>query len=101
MTHPLNYWAQIWWLYWTLAKIFSCLIFATYGGNESPCTVFSTQEFLWIQIHENIKKKLPDHLADSYKRSSVTQITTGLRLPKDISSSFYFWTHFGQLNKPS
>jgi len=42
--------------------------------------VFSAQEFLWIQIDENRKKKLPDQLADSYKRMSVNQITAGLKI---------------------
>jgi len=37
-----------------------------------------------MQIHENNKKKVPDHLADPCKHSSANWIGAGLRPPMDF-----------------
>jgi len=62
----------------------------------------SLSKVLWIQMHENRKKNLPDSLADSCKHSSVNQTAAGSRLPRS-SQSFFLTsqTHFVQLIKPS
>jgi len=58
---------------------------------------------LLMQIPENRKKKLPDHMADSCKHLSINQMAASLKLPRSghwfflLSSSFQ--THFVWLNK--
>jgi len=69
-------------------------------SNSAKNQAHSLQAFimyglvLWIQIHENRNKKLPDHLADSCKHSSVNWMAAGLRPPRSNQVFFFLFLLF-------